>query len=151
MCWSTPVHSACASGFGGRAGSQHKSHLSSGCAGSYHLGRRWSWRWRGGELEPGVSRGFFSAQWLSLPYWGWGWVPSCWSRRPEGRIQAGSHPCKGVLSPFPEPAPSPSGEQCWSKRGWCEHSEWLAAWAVASGWGQRPRLLLMYCLCKPQW
>ena len=76
--------------------------------------------------------GFFSAQWLSLPYWGWGWVPSCSSGSPEGRIQAGSIPCKRLLCRLPELAPHPRGEPCWSNKGLCGCSAWLAAWAVGS-------------------
>ena len=73
---------------------------------------------------------FFSAQWLSLPYWGLGWVPSCLSGSPEGRIQAGSNPCKRLLCRLPELAPHPRGEQSWSTKGLCGRSAWLAAWAV---------------------
>lgn len=36
--------------------------------------------------EPCVSQGFSSAHWPSLPYLGWGWVPSCSSRRLEGWV-----------------------------------------------------------------
>ena len=59
------------------------------------------------ELEPSVRQGFLSAQWLSLPYQGWGLSPSCWSRSPEGRAWAGSVPLKCVFPPLSELAPLP--------------------------------------------
>lgn len=36
--------------------------------------------------ETGMSQGFPSAQWLSLPYQGWDQVSCCWSRSPAGQL-----------------------------------------------------------------
>ena len=58
------------------------------------------------ELELGV-RWDFSAQQLSLLYWGRGLIPSCWSRSPEDQAQAGSVFFRCVLSPLPAPGPLP--------------------------------------------
>ena len=57
--------------------------------------------------EPSVIWSFSDAQWLSLPYHGWCWVPSCWSRYPKVRVRAGSVSSKCVLSPLPVMAPLP--------------------------------------------
>lgn len=39
-------------------------------------------------MEPDVSQGLLSVQWLLPPYCGWEWVPSCWSRISRGQVQA---------------------------------------------------------------
>ena len=76
----------------------HKSHLSSGSAGSYHIGKV-------GAGDGGARAGawceadFHSAQWPAPPYWWWGVIPSCWSRSPEGWAWAGSVPFKSVFPP----------------------------------------------------
>ena len=50
------------------------------------------------ELVMGVRQDFLTAQWLSLPFQGWGLIPSGQSRSPEGCTQAGSVPFKCVFS-----------------------------------------------------
>ena len=73
--------------------------------------------------EPGVSQGFPSLQWPSLPYQRWGQVPSCWSRSPEGRVFLALLPLSVSPPHFQHWHPCPRGEQCWSRRAcagsWC--------------------------------
>lgn len=39
-------------------------------------------------MEPDVSQGLFSVQWLLPPYCGWEWVQSFWSQISRGQVQA---------------------------------------------------------------
>ena len=107
---SIPIQTACAGGFGGRAGSDmNTSHIfSQGALEVITLG--------GGRTGDGaarargsVSQGFPSAQWPASPYWGWGWVPSCWSTDPKVQGWTGSIPLKCVLSPLPGEIPALEG------------------------------------------
>ena len=107
---SIPIQTACAGGFGGRAGSDmNTSHIfSQGALAVITLG--------GGRTGDGaarargsVSQGFPSAQWPASPYWGWGWVPSCWSTDPKVQGWTGSIPLKCVLSPLPGEIPALEG------------------------------------------
>lgn len=68
--------------------------------------------------EPGVSQDILSAQLLSPPFLRQGWVPHCWNRSPEGCISWLHSLVVCALLPSSTGPLSPSGEQCWSKRGW---------------------------------
>ena len=86
----------------------------------------------GWGLEPGVSWAsalLGGVNTLSGP----GQVPSCWSRSPEGQVQAGSIPFKCMFSALPAPVPLP--QQCWSKRCLCGLSAGLGGLAADRGQG----------------
>ena len=59
------------------------------------------------ELELGVRWGSPSVQWLSSPYWGWGQIPSWWSRSYECQGQTRSIPFECVVFSLPAPASLP--------------------------------------------
>ena len=61
--------------------------------------------------------GLFFYQLLSPLYLGWGLIPSCWSRSPEGGVWAGSVLSKCVFFLSLQWDPWPRGEECWSKWG----------------------------------
>ena len=94
-------------------------------------------------LEPGVSQGFPSAQWPSSPYWRWGWIPSCWSRSPEGRVWPGSVSLECVLLPLPAPAPFTYREQCCSKSESCVGSQLLMEHRLQQSTHKRRSTLLL--------
>ena len=91
-------------GFGGRTGFDvNMSRVSSECAGSYHLVRL---ELEGLGSEPGVSWGFLLLSDFHCPIWGWGQVPTCWSRIIEVWVQSASFSFKCVHFSLPAPAPS---------------------------------------------
>ena len=130
------------SAFSGRAGFvvNRSQHLSLGCC---HLGRRWSW------VEPAV-RAFPSVQWPLLPYWGWSWISSWWSRSPGGSDPSGSAPFKCVSLLSQHWLPCPRGGHCWSKKGLCGLWTHDRAQAVVSWLPSQIRTIPMCCPCKCQ-
>ena len=103
-CVGAPLCSLCVpSGFGGRA----RSEVSKGYV--FPLGVLavttlvgWIAVDEGTRARARCELEFLLLSVASLPYQGWGWVPRCWSRRPEGWVQVGSAlsvyllPCSGT-------------------------------------------------------
>ena len=56
---------------------------------------------RGARAGTGVRQDLPSVQWPSLPYWGWGLIPWCWSRSSKDWVWADSVPFKCVLFHLP--------------------------------------------------
>ena len=100
-------------GFGGMAGFDADTNLSSGCAGSSHLGGGMAGDGRS-RAHAGCEKGHLSAQWPSPPCGqGWDLLPSCWSRSPESQSGAGSVPFKCVCFFFPPHQDlCPKGGEC---------------------------------------
>ena len=78
-----------------------------GCAGSCHLDLRGAGD-GGDRAKARCDRGFSYSQWPSLPSWGQGQIPRCWSCGPEGWRLADSISCKcaylllSAMTPLPQ-------------------------------------------------
>lgn len=92
------------------------------------------------EPEPGVAKGFSSAQWPPSPYGGSG-MSQLLKQKPQGCVQAGFVPCKSVLTPHPHLQHRRlilRKEQHWSK--------WLKP---ALGWGRGQTLTVPATVSLP--
>lgn len=81
------------------------------------------------EPKPGVTWGFSYSQWPSLPSWGQGQIPRCWSCGPEGWRLTDSISCKCAFLPLSAMTPLPQkgtvleweGPQLVPDAGWGAH------------------------------
>lgn len=114
------LYSSCGcSGFGGKAEfdlNTRQIFLQSVLASTTWLGG--GVRDEGARARASVSQDILSAQLLSPPFLRQGWVPHCWNRSPKGCISWLHSLVVCALLPSSTGPLSPSGEQCWSKRGW---------------------------------
>lgn len=131
---------------------EHKSCLSPGCAGSYCLGGRWGWRWRGSaraRYEPGLPLRSVAISALL----GAGGEPRMLEEQPWGSGQSWFYSCEACIlpswgsGPF---APEGSSAEAWGPRAGarCDPGSPLGwSWCAS----QSSRCFLIHCLCEQQY
>lgn len=126
LCGNIPIYTVCPKPLCGELGLMWMSPIFP------QVGRQLSPWWgraelEGMELQAGLRQAFLSAQWPSLPYWGWCLIPSFWSRNPVDPCLSGICTLE-VCFPLPTRRSFPCGVGGWGavhKLVWSAGPVWM--------------------------